>query len=467
MLLKQGDRIPLRIEKLVYEGAGIGYYQGMVIFVPGGVPEDELEVKIIQSKKDYARAHIHRVLKPSPYRVKPLCAQFLRCGGCDWQHISYAIQLESKKELVEEALSRIGKLREVAVRETIGAKHTYYWRNKIIQPLAAIRGVILSGFYREGTHEMVAVSRCCLQYPLGGEIIEEARALLDEYQLPVSRENSKIGYLRYIMVRVGIHSREAMLVFITRNKIKKNWKYQQDLKEISEKLRARIPELVSIYQNINDYPGNVVLGEEMRLLSGKETINEFIGSFRFLISPASFFQVNTEQAEVLYQIIRENAGLTGEEVVIDAYSGTGTIAIYLSCLAKKVYGIEEVSSAVENARRNVLLNRIDNCEFLLGKVEEVLPDLLRQGIKPAVIILDPPRKGCSKEVLQAVLQFHPRRIIYVSCNPSTLARDLGILNAMEYFPLFVQPVDLFPQTYHVECIAVLEKISPEDVSVKN
>ena len=462
--LKQGDCIPLQIEKLVQEGAGMGYYQGRVIFVPGAAPGDELEVRIIRCPKDYAWAQIRRILKPSSYRVKPLCPHFLRCGGCDWQHIRYDVQLAAKKELVNEALTRIGKLRDISVGETIPAKKTYHWRNKIIQPIITRKGRVISGFYREGTHEVVGISRCFLQHPLSENVIEKVKTLIEKYQLPICRQNSRLGYLRYLMVRVGVHSQEAMLVFITRgNKISSSLAKEEgtggyfSLKDLAQQLKSRIPELVSIYQNINNRPGNVILGEEMRLLDGKETIAEMLNEIHFSISPDSFFQVNTEQAEILYRLVKEATELKEDETVIDAYCGIGPIALFLARQAKKVYGIEEDISAVENAYRNARLNHIDNCTFIPGKVEEALPALLFQGLKPAVIILDPPRKGCSSGVLQTMIQLRPRRIIYVSCNPSTLARDLDILSKMGYSLLSVQPIDLFPQTYHVECIAVLEK----------
>lgn len=468
--IKKGDKLTLCIESLIFGGEGLARYKGFIIFIPYVVPGDEVEVEISEVKKTFARARLISVKSPSADRIESVCPYFYEhkitspepgmcCGGCDWLHITYKKQLQQKTYLVKEAISYIGKLKNVDVRDIISSHNTISYRNKVQQPVREFinpdgKKEVVTGFYASGTHRIVPVSNCCMQPEIVTRIITFTRELFNKYDISPYDEETRRGVVRHIIVRMGFRTGQVMLIIVT------NQKQMPFQNEIVDALKSEFPELVSIVQNMNKADTNVVLGDYWQVYHGKKFIRENANGLVFDISPGSFFQVNTEQAEVVCDIIEEflqdNCGLP-VKTALDVYAGTGMLTLFLSKFADKVYGIEIEPFAVKDALRNAELNKIENCEFRLGDAELVLRRMYKQKTKPDIIILDPPRKGCSKRVLEAVSRLNPEHIIYVSCDPATLARDLHILKKLGYKTYEIQPVDMFPQTCHIECVARLKR----------
>jgi len=455
LLMKIGEKIKIAIESLAHGGEGVGRYQGLTVFVPDTAPGDVVEVKITESKKSYARGKVRQLITPASERIKPVCPVFYQCGGCQWQHLPYEVQLKEKTKIVKDNISKIGKLDEKLVREIIGAKNPFNYRNKVQFPAGKVAGKMELGFYAPGTHRIIPVKLCYIQHSLGDKAAFQAKEVLEEFGIDAYQEETGQGFLRHLMVRIGAKTGEIMLVLVT------NGETIPQEKTLVEALKDKIGEgLVSICQNINTKDTNVILGKTTKVLWGKEKIIDYIGDLAFAISPRSFYQINPEQTEVLYNIALKYAGLSGQETVIDAYCGIGTISLFLAQKAKLVYGIEVEEQAIFDAKENANLNGIENTEFLAGQSERVMPRLYEEGIRPEVIVVDPPRKGCEKIVLEAMMQMKPKRIVYISCNPSSLARDLAYLEELGYQTVEIQPVDMFPQTFHVECVALIERKKP-------
>lgn len=450
--IKKGDIVEIELDNLAHGGESVGRLKGLAIFVPGGIPGERVRVRITESKKSYARGELLKVLRPVEERIDPACPVFAACGGCQLQQMDYPLQLSHKRRMVEDLLERLGGLKGVKVNPVIGADYPWGYRNKAQFPLTVDEeGKIVAGFYRKGTHEVVVHNDCSIQHPLINRILKETIVVLNQYPLTVYDEKEHTGLLRHLVIWAGICTNQAILTIVTsRNRFPHR-------EEIAQQLLDRVPELTGILQNINPGRTNVILGKRTELIDGEDYYLDYVGSIRYAISPESFFQVNTLQTEKLYSTILEYAGLTGKELVVDAYCGIGSIALYIAGRAGRVFGIEEVFGAIEDAKRNAELNNITNCTFQVGKVEEKLPELLAQGIRPDLVIFDPPRKGLAESVIDTVLTTRPDRLIYVSCNSATLARDLALLQE-SYRICRVQPVDMFPQTYHVETVVLLEKI---------
>lgn len=451
--VQTGETVELEIHGLGHSGEGVGRYQGFTLFVPGAVPGDRVAARVHEVKRSFARAAVVRVLNPSPHRVQPPCPVFGECGGCQLQHITYTEQLRLKRQQVEDAIVRVGKLEGVTVHPTLGMDNPWRYRNKAQMPIGMAGGRVIAGFFAPGTHRIIDIQECAIQHPLGNLVIAEIKRLAEQYRVQVYDERSHRGVLRHVLVRVGRGSGEAMAVLVT------NGPRLPYGDAIARQLMEAVPGLVSVHQNINPHRTNVILGDQTRLLAGQESITDHIGDLTFAISPRSFFQVNPAQTEVLYGKALEYAGLTGSELVIDAYCGIGTISLFLARGARRVVGIEVIPEAVADARQNAERNGINNAEFLLGDAAEAMPELYREGLRPDVVVVDPPRKGCDPPVLEAFAAMQPRRIVYVSCNPATLARDLGLLSALGYRTQEVQPVDMFPHTAHVECCSLLVRES--------
>lgn len=449
--VRPGQEITVTVHGLGSSGEGVARYEGLTIFVPGGAPGDRLLARVQEVKKNYARAALVRVEEPSPDRVAPPCPVVGECGGCQLQHIAYAAQLRLKRQQVADALERLGKLSGVTVHPTLGMADPWHYRNKAQFPVGWRAGRVIAGFFAPGTHRVVDIDQCQIQHPLGNRIMAEVKALAERYGVRIYDERTHTGVLRHVLARVGRGTGEAMAVLVT------NGPDFPHGREIARELMARIPGLVSVVQNINPARTNVVLGRESRVLAGKEHITDYIGDLEFKISPVSFFQVNPAQTEVLYGKALEYAGLTGTETVIDLYCGIGTISLFLARRCREVIGIEWVEEAVADARQNAALNGIQNARFIAGDAAVEMPRLAGKGVRADVIVLDPPRKGCDEPVLEAVARMAPRRVVYVSCNPASLARDLGRLAGMGYRTAEVQPVDMFPHTAHVECVARVER----------
>ena len=447
--VRPGQSIEVPIHGIGHDGEGVGRYEGLTIFVPGGAPGDRLVARIGEVKKNYARGTLVRVVEPSPHRVVPPCPVVGECGGCQLQHIAYPAQLELKRQQVVDAITRVGKLEGVTVHPTLGMDQPWLYRNKAQFPMGYVSGKVVAGFFAPGTHRIIDIETCEIQHPLGNQIMAEVKALARIYGVRIYDERTHSGVLRHVVARIGRGTGEAMAVLVT------NGREFPFGEEIAQGLMERIPSVVGVVQNINPIQTNVILGRENRLLAGRDFITDYIGEYKFNISPVSFFQVNPAQTEVLYGKALEYAALTGRETVLDIYCGIGTISLFLAKRARRVVGIEWVREAVADARENAERNGVVNTEFIAGDAAVEMPRLAEEGTRADVIVLDPPRKGCDEPVLEAIARVRPERIVYVSCNPASLARDLGRLQALGYRTLEVQPVDMFPHTAHVECCSLL------------
>ncbi|PRX32550.1 23S rRNA m(5)U-1939 methyltransferase [Orenia metallireducens] len=447
-----GDIVTIELESLAHGGDVVGRIDGFAIFVPKGVPKEKVKVKITQVKKSYGRGEILEVIDKSEHRITPSCPFSQNCGGCQIQHINYQAQLEHKREIVRDNIERIGKLQDIKVNPVKGMDNPFFYRNKAQFPLGLDSdNKVITGFYAPGSHDIVDINDCGIQHPLINRISREAINLIEEYGISIYDEKAHEGLMRHLVIRVGVCTNQAMLIFVTKDN-----KFPEG-REMAERLMTEIPELVSVQHNINPKRTNVVLGKLTKTFAGQDHIFDYIGKVKYKISPLSFFQVNTLQAKVLYDQAVDYAGLTGQEKVIDAYCGLGSITLYVADQAKEVYGIEIIEEAIEAAKENAQLNEIENCHFQAGKMREVLPELKKDFI-PEVIIVDPPRKGCHEDVLKSFVEMSPERIVYVSCNPSSLARDLKYLDEHGYKTVEIQPVDMFPQTYHIESVALIKRV---------
>lgn len=449
--VKKGDIITLDITGLGSSGEGVGKYEGFTVFVPGALPKERVKASISLVKKNYATGILSEVLEASEDRIEPLCPIYKQCGGCQLQHLSYQGQLEVKREQVQAAISRIGHL-DLEVLPVLGCANPLNYRNKMQFPASLnAEGKLDIGCYAISTHSVIDTPNCLIQKEANNQVLNVVRQWMEQYHISAYDEKTGKGLVRHVMSRVGVHSGEIMAVLVTSAyEIPKR-------KELCDMLVAGVPGLVSVIQNINKKPTNIIMGLKNKVLYGKSTIKDSLGELNFNISALSFFQVNSEQAEVLYDKALEYAALTGKETVVDVYCGTGTISLYMARQAKKVYGIEIVAPAIEDAKINAQENGLKNAEFICGDAAVELPKLLKTGVQPDVIMVDPPRAGCEEKVLEACVSVEPERIVYVSCNPASLARDLAYLEAHGYKTLKVQPVDMFPMTHHVENVALIVK----------
>ena len=450
--VRRGQSYEIRIERLGTSGEGVGRYENFTVFVPQALPNERVLTVIDEVKKTYARGRIQKILQESPARVTPRCELYDECGGCQLQHLSYEAQLHAKRAQVIEALTHIGKLPQIPVNETLPADDPWNYRNKMQFPIGVDKGRLVVGCFAQGSHRIINTENCHIQRTINNDLANAVREIAEKLHIPVYNEDTHKGILRHIVGRVG-RGGELMAVIVTATK------QLPRAKDFVRLLRERLPHLVSVHQNIQTYRNNVIMGRDTALLWGRPTILDTLGRLNFHISPRSFFQVNTRQAERLYEQALAYADLHGTETVIDAYCGTGTITLFLAQKARKVYGIEIVQPAILDARKNARDNHVKNAEFIVGDATAVMPALYKQGIRPDVVVVDPPRAGCTETVLRTFANMYPRRIVYVSCNPATLARDLAILKDLGYITQKVQPVDLFPQTSHVENVVLLMRKS--------
>ena len=448
--VRKEETYELQIDRLGTSGEGVGRYDSFTVFVPNALPCETVSVIIEEVKNSYARGRIKQILHESVDRVAPLCELYEECGGCQLQHLSYEAQLHAKRAQVVDALIHIGKLPQIPVMETLRAEKPWNYRNKMQFPIGRNSGQIVIGCFAQGSHTIINTENCHIQRAENNDLANAAREIAEQLHIPVYNEDTHKGVLRHIVGRVG-RSNDLMAVIVTATK------QLPRAKDFVRMMRERLPNLVSVHQNIQTYRNNVIMGRDTQLLWGRPTIIDSLGRLNFHISPRSFFQVNTRQAERLYEQALSYADLHGTETVIDAYCGTGTITLFLAQKARKVYGIEIVQPAILDARKNARDNHIKNAEFIVGDATAVMPALYKQGIRPDVVVVDPPRAGCTETVLRTFANMKPKRIVYVSCNPATLARDLAILKELGYLAQEVQPVDLFPQTSHVENICLLKK----------
>ena len=433
-------------------GVGIGKFEGFTVFVDGGLVKDKIKVKITKSKKNYAVGDIVEIIEPSPYRVERKCSKELKdCGGCQIQELDYQEQLNIKTNEVKQVISRIGKLEDVVVHPALGMEEPFRYRNKAQFPIQKVDGSPVIGFYKKKSHDIIPTDQCIIQHDVNDKIIKIIKTYIRAYKVSVYDEKTHTGVLRHLVTKVGFSSKEVMVVLVA------NGRKLPYLNELASVLKENIPGFKTLVVNVNREKTNVILGNENRVIYGDGKINDNIGDLVFEISPLSFFQVNPVQTEVLYNKALEYAALGENDTVFDIYCGIGTISLFLAQRAKIVYGIEIVEEAIKDAKRNAEINNLDNVEFYVGKAEDVVPKMYKQGKRANVVVVDPPRKGCDEKVLDTIVSMQPDRVVYVSCNPSTLARDLAYLNEKGYKCLEVQPVDMFPHSVHIENVALIVK----------
>lgn len=440
----------LKITGLGTNGEGVGRHDNLTVFVEGALPDEEILSEVTQSKKNYAVAKLVKILRESKDRVKPFCPIYDECGGCQLQHLSYAAQVKWKRQQVIDAVKHIGKLDGVEILDTIGMENPLRYRNKMQFPVARVKSGMVIGCYARGSHKIVDTDSCMIQREGMNEVLVAVKKILDKYNVSAYDEDTHRGVLRHVMSRIGYNG-DLMIVLVTATK------NLPSEKNIVKAILHALPQVVSVQQNIQTFHNNVILGRETKVLYGKPTIKDKIGKLTFNISARSFFQVNTAQAEILYNVALKFAGLTGRETVIDAYCGIGTITLFLAKSARKVYGIEIVPTAIEDAKKNARENNIRNAEFLAGDTVKIIPRLFHEGVRADVVIVDPPRAGCDQKVLEIFAAMNPQKIIYVSCNPATLARDLAVLRELNYTAEKIQPVDMFPFSSHVESVALIRR----------
>lgn len=420
--------------------------------MPRALPGERIKARVKQVKKSYARGELEKVLVFAADRINPVCRNYIHCGGCNLQHLDYKSQLEYKKQIVINALVRIGKLEGINVKPVLGMEYPWHYRNKVHLQVEGQKGNLKLGFFAVGSHRIVShAGNCFLVDKRLNNISIYLQKLLNNYNVEPYYWGKRRGFLRHVMLREGKFTGQVMVVLIT---VPGKW---EEEKHFARDLMQGCPEVVSVIRNINNGPRKMVLGNKNVILAGNDSIKDYLCGLIFNLSANSFYQVNSIQAEQLYKKVLEFTALSGNETTIDAYCGTGTIALYLAQHVSRVIGVESVPSAVLDARKNADLNGINNAEFKTGKVENLMAELAGQGAKPDVVVLDPPRKGCEKKVLQAISSMEVPRVVYVSCDPGTLARDLGRLQDLGYYTAAVQPVDMFPWTSHVECAASIER----------
>lgn len=435
-------------------GVGIGKYEGFTVFVEGGLIQDKVKVRINKSKKNYAVGDIVEIIEKSPFRVDRICSDDLKdCGGCQIQELDYNKQLELKTNEVKQVISRIGKLENVEIHETIGMQSPCRYRNKAQFPIQNINGSTAIGFYKKKSHDVIPTDMCVIQHDINDKIIKIIKTYIQAYNVSIYNETTHTGVLRHLVTKVGFTTNEVMVVLVA------NGTNLPHLNELASVLKENILGFKTLVLNINKAKTNVILGKENKVIYGNGKINDYIGDLVFEISPLSFFQVNPVQTEVLYNKALEYAELKENDTVFDIYCGIGSISLFLAQKATKVYGIEIVEDAIKDAKINAKLNNLNNVEFYVGKAEEVVPKMYSEGKTANVVVVDPPRKGCDEKVLDTIVSMKPDRVVYVSCNPSTLARDLAYLDERGYKCVEIQPVDMFPHTMHVECCAKIVKKS--------
>lgn len=455
---KKDMELELLIEDMGTGGEGVGRQEGFIFFVKDAVLGDLVRVKVMKMKKNYGYARLLEVVGPSSYRTTPLCNFHRQCGGCQIQALDYAHQLKFKENKVRNNLTRIGGFdlsgETVAFHPIIGMEQPYYYRNKAQFPIGEDKdGKIITGFYAARTHNIISNRTCVLGTEINEKILDVVISFMEKNKISAYREKEGTGLVRHVLVRYGFATKEIMVCLVI------NGRHLPRQEELVQNLRT-IEGMTSIVLNVNEKNTNVILGEEIINLWGENFITDYIGTVKYQISPLSFYQVNPVQTRKLYETALKFAGLTGNETVWDLYCGIGTISLFLAQRANMVYGVEIVEDAIADARNNAKINGMENVEFFVGKAEEVLPEFYERKIaeKTDVIVVDPPRKGCDEKCLETIVKMQPERVVYVSCDSATLARDLKYLCQRGYELREVQPVDMFPQTVHVECVTLLQRV---------
>ena len=451
-MLNKNDIVEVEIVDLTHEGAGVAKVDGFVFFVDNALPGEVIKMRVLKLKKNIGFGKVEEYVTLSPNRNQDIDATYLRSGIADFGHMTYEEQLKFKRKQVVDNLYKTAGISDVEVAETLGMETPYAYRNKAQVPVRRVKGQLETGFYRKNSHDLIPIEDFLIQDKEIDKLIVFVRDLLRCYDLKPYDEKEQTGLIRHLVVRRGHYSGQMMLVFVTtRPKIFR-------IDQIIAKITEAFPNVVSIIQNINDKNTNAIFGKEFRTLYGQDTITDSMLGNDFEISAQSFYQVNTEMAEKLYQTAIDFSDLNSDSIVIDAYSGIGTIGLSFAKQVKEVYGVEVIETAVEDAKKNAERNGITNAHYVADSAENAMAKWSKDGIKPDVIIVDPPRKGLTESFIKASVAMQPEKITYVSCNPATMARDIKLYQELGYELKKVQPVDLFPQTHHVETVALLSKL---------
>lgn len=448
--LQQGQVIELEITDLNTNGDGVGRYEGKVVFVPDSVTGDRLTAKIIQSKAKFARGKIQNLLAPSTNRIRPQCIVADKCGGCQWQHIDPDYQRQAKRQQVIQAFQRIGGFEDIQVQPLLHTSDVLNYRNKSTYPLArSTTGQVQAGYYRSGSHKLVNLNQCPIQDERLHPLLKDIKQDIQQRGWSIYDETNHRGKLRHLSLRIGSNTGEMLMTLITTS---------EKLAGIEEQAQLwldKYPELVGVCLNINPDRINAILGKTTYTVAGKPYLREIFAGIELHIAANTFFQINTSAAELLFEAVVEKLNLTGEETIVDAYCGIGTFSLPLAKKVKQVIGIEINSASIQQAQNNAALNNINNSVFYTGKVKDCINQI---DFKPDVLLLDPPRKGCDPQVIETILKIQPSFIVYISCKPSTLARDIKLFCQSNLYKLkYIQPTDFFPQTTHVESYVILRK----------
>lgn len=435
------------IKRLGINGEGVGFYKKKIIFIPGALPNEEVFVRITKEHPKFLEGELVRVKTKSNERIKPACTIYEKCGGCQLQHMTYAAQLKAKKDIVKQAFERYTSIKNLPIHDTIGMDEPWNYRNKSQLQIGEKKGNYMAGLYAAKSHQLIELTNCPVQHPDTNKVTEKVKRILQQLRIPVYKERTHSGIVRTVVVRTSFYTKEVQVVIVTATKILP--KKEKIITEITQQL----PNVTSIVQNINTEKTSVIFGNETIVLAGNETITEKLGSFSFDLSARAFFQLNPIQTVTLYNEAKKVAQLTGNEKVVDAYCGVGTIGLWLADGAKEVRGMDVIKESVMDAQENMKKHGVEHATYVVGKAETWLPKWKKEGFDPDVIVVDPPRTGCDKTFLQTVIDMKPKRFVYVSCNPSTLAKDVDYLMKRGFELKSVQPVDMFPQTAHVECVS--------------
>lgn len=450
-MLKKNDTVTLEITGITNEGNGVGRAEGIAVFVPMTAVGDIIECRIVKVLKTYCYGIINKIIKHSETRRETGCEVYSKCGGCSFRHFSYDEELRIKQELVQASFERIGKL-ELSYEPILGAETTERYRNKAQYPVAEADGKVICGFYSRRSHRVISHSDCSLQPKVFSDILSDCLDYINQNSITAYNELDGKGLLRHIYLRRGEHTHETMLCFVVTSIANAGI-----FKPLAELLMKKYPDIKSVVLNENPKQTNAILGNKLQTLAGSDTITDIMCGNRIELSPLSFYQVNTIQAERLYALAAEYADLKGSELLLDLYCGAGTIGLSMASRVKKLIGVEVVPEAIENAKRNATANSIDNAEFICGDAGKIAGVLYERGERPDVIIADPARKGCTRDTLEYMARMSPDRIVMISCNHATAARDCAIIEQLGYKAVKCRAVDLFPRSTHVECIVCLQK----------
>ncbi|MGD6776824.1 23S rRNA (uracil(1939)-C(5))-methyltransferase RlmD [Sutcliffiella horikoshii] len=452
--MKVGQTFPLTIKRLGINGEGVGYFKKQVVFVPGALPEEVVVAEVTDVKNKFAEAKIKKIRSKSPHRTTPPCPIYEQCGGCQLQHLKYDQQLTLKRDIVIQSLERHTKLNvsKLDIKPTIGMEDPWYYRNKSQFQVGKQKEKVIAGLYGANSHKLIDIDNCIVQHSATTEVTNTVKKILQDFNIPVQNEKKGQPSVRTIMTRVGFSTGEIQVVLITTDE-------KLPRKQlVVEEIQKRLPKVKSIMQNINGKKTSLIFGEETIHLSGEKVIQETLGDVSFELSARAFFQLNPVQTVKLYDLVKEASQLTGKEKVVDAYCGVGTIGLWLAEGAGEVRGMDTIAESIDDAKENAKRQGYTNMKYVAGKAEKWLPRWVKEGWKPDTIVVDPPRTGLDETFMKTVLDVEPKNFVYVSCNPSTLAKDIQFLSR-KYKVDWIQPVDMFPQTAHVESVVrfVLKK----------